>query len=185
MARKQAAKAQFEVDRDRTGMQDIGQLVARRKFVEIGRRLLVEGNCELLVVGGLGGVRTWQRDGFDLGCSELTRPVYSQFKSQRTCYHYATFMWGLITGTTHLAAAVGTRCFAIYGERNNPGLWIPNGRGHRIIYHEVECAGCRLFECPLQEHPCMKNISIEAVWNQLREFVQVDYGESDTSAIAV
>jgi ADP-heptose:LPS heptosyltransferase len=78
---------------------------------------------------------------------------------------------GLDTGTTHLAAAVGRPSFAIYGEKNNPGHWFPLGDGHSVLWHRVECAGCRAFECPVSGHPCISGITVEAVWSQYQNYV--------------
>jgi len=55
------------------------------------------------------------------------------------------FHVGLDTGTTHLAAVVGTPCFALFHERDNPGQWFPSGSGHTIIHHPVECASAVVF----------------------------------------
>jgi lipopolysaccharide heptosyltransferase III len=38
------------------------------------------------------------------------------------------------SGPMHLAAAVGTRCVAVFSRRNPPGQWFPFGTGHRIFY---------------------------------------------------
>lgn len=76
------------------------------------------------------------------------------------------FIIGLDTGTTHLAAALGTPCVALYGERENPGRWEPLGEGHIVLRKKMPCAGCRLIEtpCPMAGHPCMMEIDVEAVW---------------------
>jgi ADP-heptose:LPS heptosyltransferase len=36
----------------------------------------------------------------------------------------------------HLAAAVGTRCIAVFSRHNLPGQWFPFGGGHRVFYPE-------------------------------------------------
>ncbi|MEO7659989.1 MAG: glycosyltransferase family 9 protein [Pyrinomonadaceae bacterium] len=78
---------------------------------------------------------------------------------------------GVDSGTSHLAAAAGTRCFSIHHERDNPGQWFPLGAGHSVIYHRVECAGCGLNECPVPGHPCMTGMTPEIVWCRLQTFV--------------
>lgn len=79
---------------------------------------------------------------------------------------------GLDTGTTHLAAAAGTRCFVIFGDKTNHGTWYPLGDGHTVVYHRVGCAGCKEFVCPLPEHPCMNGIAIDAVLRNLLPVVR-------------
>ncbi|PKU24458.1 glycosyltransferase family 9 protein [Telmatospirillum siberiense] len=38
------------------------------------------------------------------------------------------------SGPMHLAAAVGTRCIAIFSKWNRPGEWFPFGGNHKIFY---------------------------------------------------
>jgi ADP-heptose:LPS heptosyltransferase len=38
------------------------------------------------------------------------------------------------SGPMHLAAAVGTRCVAVFSRQNPPGQWYPFGSDHRIFY---------------------------------------------------
>ena len=71
------------------------------------------------------------------------------------------------SGPVHLASAVQTPCIAIYGSRNMPGLWFPYGKHHRVIYHQVECAGCKLEECVIQRKKCILGISVDEVLSAL------------------
>jgi heptosyltransferase III len=138
-------------------------------FIEIGRRLIAE-NCELLIVGGKGE--------FDAGNQMLAAwgegiNAAGEFSIRESgaLLSLCDFYIGLDTGSTHLAAAVGTRCFALYGERNNPGQWFPGGGGHYVLNHPVECAGCRHLICPLPENYCMTGMKTEQVWEKLKEFL--------------
>jgi heptosyltransferase-3 len=44
------------------------------------------------------------------------------------------------SGPMHLAAAIGTRCIAVFSRNNPPGIWYPFGSGHKIFYPESEGA---------------------------------------------
>lgn len=46
----------------------------------------------------------------------------------------ALFYLGHDNGPMHLAAAVGTRCVALFGNFNMPRWWHPMGRGHHVIH---------------------------------------------------
>ena len=74
---------------------------------------------------------------------------------------------GVDTGTTHLAAAAGTPVVALYSHRAPIMQWAPIGRGHRIVDHPVPCAGCAAVVCPVAEHPCMAEITVDQVWAQV------------------
>lgn len=153
-------------------------------FTEIGKRLLNFGNYELVVVGGKPElesgdhlIQIWNEGINAAGEFSVRESGYLLSKCD--------FHIGLDTGTTHLAAMVGTKCFAIYGERNNPGHWYPLGSGHEIIYHPVECAGCRLQVCPLSNHPCMRGISVEAVWDNLKKFIDKEAKQKTAQAAKI
>jgi heptosyltransferase III len=68
------------------------------------------------------------------------------------------------SGPMHLAAAVGTRCVAVFSARNLAGVWFPAGRGHRVIYHQVPCAGCALERCLRHAKTCINSITVEEVY---------------------
>lgn len=139
-------------------------------FIEVGHRLIAERGFEIVVCGGKGDsaaadelITAWG-EGIN-AAGEF--PVRESGALLSLCDLY----FGLDTGTTHLAAAVGTRCFAVFGERNNPGHWYPLGLGNSIIFHPVECAGCLAFDCPIPGRPCMNGISADAAWRTLKEFI--------------
>ena len=155
-------------------------------FIEIGRRLLAEGDCELLIIGGKAEQNIARKLIAVWGAGINAAGEFS-VRESGAILSLCDFHFGLDTGTTHLAAVVGTPCFALFHGRDNPGQWFPIGSGHRIIFHPVECAGCRLPVCPVPNHPCMQEISVESVWNALHEFTANIRQTSDsaTQIIAV
>lgn len=136
------------------------------RFIEIGRRLINENRFELLVIGGkaerLAGeqmIAAWATginaagDFSAIGSAALLRQC--------------AFTVGLDTGTTHLAAAQGVPCVALYASRDNPGRWDPVGSGHIVLRRVVSCSGCRLEICNVDGHPCMQGITVESVWTSI------------------
>jgi ADP-heptose:LPS heptosyltransferase len=67
------------------------------------------------------------------------------------------------TGTTHMAAAVGVPCVAVYSSRSKPGVWYPYGQGHRIHRTPIDCEGCELITCVDREMECILRIDAQAV----------------------
>lgn len=67
------------------------------------------------------------------------------------------------SGPMHLAAAVGTSCVAIFSSRDLPGVWFPFGGDHRVLYHSVECRGCRLEVCGKYQKRCIRSITVDEV----------------------
>lgn len=64
------------------------------------------------------------------------------------------------TGTMHLAASVGVPCVAVFAAIDYAGRWHPFGNNHIILRERVECEGCHLQICPV-ENLCLKKISVE------------------------
>ena len=65
------------------------------------------------------------------------------------------------SGPMHLAAALGTRVVAVFGSTN----WAetaPFTSRATLVREEVECAPCKLRECPI-DHRCMTRVSVERV----------------------
>jgi len=73
------------------------------------------------------------------------------------------------SGPMHLAAAVGTRCVAIFAARNPPGQWFPLGVGHRVIYHQTDCHGCGLDICTEHGKKCILSITVDEVISAVKE----------------
>jgi ADP-heptose:LPS heptosyltransferase len=71
----------------------------------------------------------------------------------------------------HLAAAVGTPCVAIFAARNLPRVWFPHGAQHRVIYHEVDCMGCGLETCIVQQKKCLTSVTVEEVFGAVMEML--------------
>jgi heptosyltransferase-2 len=65
------------------------------------------------------------------------------------------------TGPMHLAAAVGTRCLAVFGS-TSPEWTAPRGRGHRVVRNPVPCAPCFQRRCRIGT-PCLEGIAAERV----------------------
>lgn len=78
-------------------------------------------------------------------------------------FERAEVFLGHDSGPMHLAAAVQTACIAIYGSRNFAGIWFPYGRKHRVLYHHVDCEGCRLQTCIVERKKCVLSITVDEV----------------------
>jgi ADP-heptose:LPS heptosyltransferase len=75
----------------------------------------------------------------------------------------ARLFLGHDSGPMHLAAAVQTRCVAIFSARDYPAVWFPWGNGHEVLYHRTNCSGCQLETCIKQRNKCLTAITPTAV----------------------
>lgn len=80
----------------------------------------------------------------------------------------AQIFLGHDSGPMHLAAAVQTRCVAVFAARNRPVVWFPWGADHKILYHRTDCWGCELETCIAQKKKCLTAISPQAVLDAIQ-----------------
>lgn len=135
-------------------------------FTAIAKMLIEQHACEILIVGGPAETKLGDELVTELGCG-INAAGKFDVRGSTALLSLCDLYFGLDTGTTHLAASVGTPCVALFHERDNPGQWFPLGDGHTILQHDVSCAGCRVHECPVVGHPCMNGIPVEPVFNEL------------------
>jgi ADP-heptose:LPS heptosyltransferase len=62
------------------------------------------------------------------------------------------------SGPMHLASAVRTPTVAVFSARDLPGLWFPFAQEDNVIYRDVPCKGCELYECTEYGLRCMTGI---------------------------
>jgi heptosyltransferase II len=65
------------------------------------------------------------------------------------------------SGAMHIAAAVGVPCVTVFGPTDETATG-PTGQSARVIREPVDCAPCKLRECPI-DHRCMTRVTVERV----------------------
>lgn len=143
------------------------------RFAEVGQRLLKEdAGLHLVVLGGaedasLGDAlcREWGERAHNLA-GALT--VHESAAALERCRAY----FGNDTGVMHMAALVGVPCAALFSARNSPGKWEPYGRGHTVLRHETDCAGCRLQVCAERANECLRLIGVDEAYAAARGLLQ-------------
>jgi asparagine synthase (glutamine-hydrolysing) len=132
------------------------------RFMEVGQRLIEKFDVWPVVFGGVEDadpaarlIKAWGR-----GHNAAGRlSVRAAALALKRCLLYI----GNDTGTMHLAAAVNTRCVAIFSAREWPGRWYPYGPGHRVFRSQIPCEGCGLVECVERKNECLRLISAATV----------------------
>lgn len=153
-------------------------------FIRIAQEIIARKLCEIVIVGGSAETATAEKMIAEVGGGIHAAGKFSVRESAilvSMCDLYV----GLDTGTTHLAAAVGTPSVTVFHQRDNPGQWFPLGSGHTLFQHEVPCAGCRLQICPVENHPCMNKISFEPVLTEVMNLLSSPAKENDADNVRV
>jgi ADP-heptose:LPS heptosyltransferase len=134
------------------------------RFAEIGRRLIADEGVNIAIVGGSDEAAVGERirGSWPEGRSVNLAQKFSILESSellRRCLFYV----GNDTGAMHLAAAVGTRCVAIFSAREPARSWHPYGDNHAILRKSVPCQNCYLSECVTERLRCLTEITVEEV----------------------
>jgi len=138
------------------------------RFVELSRRIMATGVAEVVVLGGSAERPLAERLVAQMGGDGLVAAGEFTVAGSAALLCQCRVLVGLDTGTTHLAAAVGTPCVVIQSANSYEGHWDPLGDGHKVLRQRVPCAGCLVTECPVEGHPCMRGIAADDVWRSVR-----------------
>jgi len=65
------------------------------------------------------------------------------------------------SGAMHIAAGLGVPSITVFGPTDETATG-PSGANARIVREPVDCAPCKLRECPI-DHRCMTRVTIESV----------------------
>jgi len=141
------------------GVENWCALLGRMAEAKPGRTLLLIGAAEESAASEFAATAWRERGGGPVVnlCGSLN-PRQSAAALER-----AELFVGHDSGPMHLAAAVGTRCVAIFAARNIPRQWFPVGAQHRVLYHRVDCWGCGLETCIEQQKKCLLSITVDEV----------------------
>lgn len=131
------------------------------RWIEIGRELTDRCRLRPTIIGPGPSADALARS---LGeGAEINHPVSLGERLETLARH--RFVVAADGTAPHLASHVGATCLVLFGP-NNPHWRRPLGKRHAQARRHVECAPCRLAECPL-DHRCMNELTTESVLTAL------------------
>jgi heptosyltransferase-2 len=140
------------------------------RFAEVAGRLAGAWNAKVIIFGGPG--ETDIADGIEQHLAGLCCNVAGKtnLRELMALIHRCNFLVTNDSGPMHIAAACGVPLVAIFGSTDH-ATTSPYTDKAVIVRKEVECAPCKLRECPT-DHRCMTSVSGDDVVQaalQLRE----------------
>jgi ADP-heptose:LPS heptosyltransferase len=141
-----------------------------RRFESVIGNLISEFDIWPVVFGGPEDkvIGDWLLEKWGRGCNAAgALNIRSSLSAMKRCRLFI----GNDTGTMHMAAAVGLPCVAIFSSRERPGLWYPEGEGHRIFRTTIECEGCGLVECLERGNECINRVTSDDILDACREML--------------
>jgi len=145
------------------------------QWEELGRLLLENNNCQLIVCGGKAEITTNKKLEKHLLASGRQNIINLTGKTNLldliALFEQAQIVIGADSGPMHLACAVGkSKVIGIYGatpwKRNGP-----YGKNGHAIALNLDCQPCFEKKCPLHTLACLKDLSAEKVEQEINAFV--------------
>ncbi|MFZ6016535.1 MAG: lipopolysaccharide heptosyltransferase I [Nitrospirota bacterium] len=136
------------------------------KFGELASRLPME----FLVVGGKSDIDTSNRVVNSSKGNAISLAGKIDIKELIEIMRNARFVVGNDSGPMHIAAALKTRVFAIFGP-TDPQKTGPYGRSHIVIKSNLECSPCFKRRC--KKHECMDTITVDMVMEKIEKVVEM------------
>jgi heptosyltransferase-3 len=135
------------------------------RYGEVGAQLIQRYGVSLVVVGGPQEAAAAAQLGagwppgrwLNAAAGRLTTLAMAELL--RRCIIYV----GNDMGPMHVAAAVGTRCVAVFGAQYPARSWHPYGEGHVVLRHQPPCRNCFLTECIQYQSRCVTDTSVNDV----------------------
>ncbi|HSF33527.1 MAG TPA: lipopolysaccharide heptosyltransferase II [Candidatus Tectomicrobia bacterium] len=77
------------------------------------------------------------------------------------------------SGSMHIASAVGTRVVALFGP-TDPARTAPASAAATVLRRDLACSPCFRTMCPYSDHPCMRLIEVEDVYQAVLNTLGLD-----------
>ena len=89
----------------------------------------------------------------------------------KACIRRCRAMVSTDSGPRHVAAALGLPVVTMFGPMLPIWSENPTQRAANLVL-DLDCIGCHKRVCPLGHHRCMRDLSVETVFNALRELLE-------------
>ena len=149
----------------------------QERFVELGRRLVQELRASVLVIGGADDAELAAAvcEGIGAGCCNLAGKL--SLRESVAALVQCRVLVSNDSAPTHLGVAAGCRVVTLFGSTVPRFGFYPFGEQHRVVEIDraLSCRPCGIHgkkRCPTGTFECMRVISIEQVFEVVRERVE-------------
>ena len=139
-------------------------------FGELARRIVVEHNRNVLVMCGP-NEKHIARNIVELAenrrvCSMADQPM--DFGVMKAVIRRGCLMISTDSGPRHVAAAFGLPLITMYGPMSPIWSENPTQRASNLVA-DLHCIGCHARVCPLKHHRCMRDITVDRVFEEVQK----------------
>jgi len=140
------------------------------RFAEVARQLAAEWSAKIIIFGGpnetdIAGEIYQRLDGNCLNLAGKTN-----MRELMTLIKRCNFFISNDSGPMHIAAAFAKPLVAIFGSTDH-ATTSPYAENAVIVRKNVDCAPCKLRECPT-DHRCMTEVTADDVVNAARQLYE-------------
>ena len=132
------------------------------RFAQVARRLAEQWSAKVVIFGGPGEAAISADINHRLDGSALNLADKTTVRELMALINRCNFFITNDSGPMHIAAAFDVPLVAIFGPTDHTGTSPYNSRSVVVRDNTVECAPCKLRECPT-DHRCMTAVSEESV----------------------
>ena len=138
------------------------------RFAAIADRLVRHFNAEVLIFGGQKEADLVHAVVKLMAARAVPFAGNLQVRELAACIEKCDLFLTNDTGPMHIAAAVETPTVSLFGPGNHIRFQ-PLGGLHQTIRHDVPCSPCKQFTDKCKDNICMKNITIDEVWQSISD----------------
>ena len=132
------------------------------RFAKLADRIAVEMNCSILLTWGPGEEQKTKQIAASMKQKCWIAPP-TTIKESISLYKYLTLLVSCDSGPLHLCAALGIPTVSLFGP-TDPLRNGAYGIHHRTVYKLLPCSFCWKRKCPLGTNECMKQMTIDEVF---------------------
>lgn len=131
------------------------------RFAQVAKHLSESWGAKVILFGGPGETAIAADIERDLEGSAINVAGTTSVREMMALIKRCNFFITNDSGPMHVAAAFSIPLVAIFGSTDHTGT-SPYSANSVVVRSEVECAPCKLRECPT-DHRCMTSVTAEAV----------------------
>jgi heptosyltransferase II len=144
-------------------------------FGELARRVVDWLGYDVLVMCGP-NERDIARDVARLSGSDRVFTMADQpidLGTAKACMKRSRLMVSTDSGPRHVAAAMGRPVITLFGPMLP--IWSENPTQQAVnLMLDLDCVGCHKRTCPLGHHRCMRDLSVDMVYQEVVQLLQSD-----------
>ncbi len=131
------------------------------RFAQVARHLAEQWSAKIIIFGGPGETTISADIESRLEGTAVNVAGKTSVRELMALIKRCNFFITNDSGPMHIAAAFDVPLVAIFGSTDHTGT-SPYGSKAAVVRKDVECAPCKLRECPI-DHRCMTGVTVEDV----------------------